>query len=135
MHIYKRIAGAICATAILAALVFPAPAAAQSKVLTFRNASNRCAWITLYGWNSSGIGGTADAWHIIGGAARPTWVGPGQSRNFTINTPRVQVRAEVRPTSACSGSGGNPDRRRQEEIRNVDVLQISLSPSLNLTRP
>ncbi|HTZ53646.1 MAG TPA: hypothetical protein VMB20_01175 [Candidatus Acidoferrum sp.] len=135
MHTYVRVAGAFCTAAILAALVFPAPAAAQEKVLTFRNASGRCAWVTLYGYNAGGMGGTLDAWHIIGGAARPTWVGPGASKNFRINTPRVRVRAEVRPTGACNGSGGNPDRSRTEEIRNVDVLQISLSPSLNLTRP
>ena len=135
MHTFTRIAGALCAVAILTALVFPAPAAAQSKVLTFRNNSGRCAWITLYGYNASGMGGTLDAWHIIGGAARPTWVGPKSSKNFSINTPRVKVRAEVRPTAACSGSGGSPDLSRTEEIRNVDVLQISLSSGIQLTRP
>ncbi len=136
MHTFTRFAGALCAAAILTALVFSGPAVAQSnKTLTFRNASGRCAWITLYGYNASTMGGTANAWHIIGGAARPTWVAPGQSKHFNINTPRVKVRAEVRPTAACSGSGGSPDLSRTEEIRNVDVLQVSLSPSIQLTRP
>ncbi len=136
MHCFTRIAGALGAVAIVTALVFPGPAAAQSnKTLTFRNASGRCAWITLYGYNASTIAGTTAPWQIIGGAARPTWIAPGQSKHFNINTPRVKVRAEVRPTAACSGSGGSPDLSRTEEIRNVDVLQISLSPSIQLTRP
>ena len=140
-HLSKLVIATLCTIAAVCSLSFAVPAQAQSsehQQLVFRNDSSNCAWITLYGYNAGGMGGIFTAWHIIGGSARPRNVPAHQSYIFNIRrTPRLEVRAEVY-RSGCNHPLTADIRKEQNNVRNLDILRMSLQKngnSFSLSQP
>lgn len=94
------------------------PAASDDTSFSWdlRNHSDACAWITVY-WSYK----SQATWHIVGGGARPRFVGQfgswlgHENYNHPRLGPQIRFRAEVEKSAKC-GSGKRSDVRADQDV-------------------